>query len=72
MFRTIITPTNNNLLIQLPVGYVGQEIEIIAFPFNEAENTAEKYSWNEIEDFFKKNSIDLSNFKFNRDEANER
>ena len=35
-------------------------------------NNKDKYRWENAKEFFAKHQIDLSNFKFNREEANER
>lgn len=70
MYREIITPTNTQQTIEFPEEFVGKQIEVIAFPINEKENLQE-----EMEDafkFWKKHSVNMSNFKFDRSEANER
>jgi hypothetical protein len=72
MIRTIIIPntSNFNVALDFPKDYLGEEVEIIAFKrkegFSERKNAAKRFvSFDAIK-------IDTSNFKFNRDEANER
>ena len=35
MVRTVYTPDSNNLCISIPDRYIGTELEILVFPFNE-------------------------------------
>lgn len=72
MIRTIVIPntSNFNVALDFPKDYLGEEVEIIAFKrkegFSERKNAAKRFvSFDAIK-------IDTSNFKFNRDEANER
>ncbi len=72
MYRQIITPKNTKLLLQLPAEFVGRLVEVIAFPVDERKKTKDKYSWKNALKFFEANRISLKNYKFNREEANER
>jgi hypothetical protein len=72
MIRTIIVPDTSTYSVALnfPKDYVGEEVEVIAFKkqegFFEKQRTPKKFiSFDAIK-------IDTSNFKFSRDEANER
>jgi hypothetical protein len=70
LVREIIYPTENNYTLRLPDELIGKEVEIIAF---EIEKTQKKSHQNSLEDLraiFKDNRVDLSNFKFDRDKAN--
>ena len=70
MYRDIIIPTSTKQTIELPEDFIGRQVEVIAFPLEE-----DMQSSNSGEDafaFWKKHSIDMSEFKFNREEANER
>lgn len=77
LIREIIYPTENNYTLRLPDEMIGKEVEIIAF---EIEKTPKKVVSDKMErleasllnlqSIFKDNRIDLSNFKFDRDEAN--
>ena len=70
LVREIIYPTENNYTLRLPDEMIGKQVEVIAF---EIEKTPKKFIKNdlkEIQDIFKGNRINLSNFKFDRDEAN--
>lgn len=43
MIRTIITPQNQNVSIQIPKNYIGKKVEFIAFAIDEPqENSKEK------------------------------
>ena len=69
MARTILIPNTETVFFNVPKDYIGKELEIIAFARNEGlpSKTLPKkqVSFNAI-------FIDTKNFKFNRDEANER
>lgn len=75
MFRTIITPTNSKLIIDLPERLIGKSVEILAFEIEtetEPEEAAQKANWEKAVAFWDAHAVDMSNFKFNREEANER
>lgn len=69
MIRTIVKPHNNTLTFSIPDKYVGKELEVIAFAkdegLNEVIKTKKKVSFTVLH-------ADIENYKFNRDEANER
>ena len=55
MIRTIITPSNTDVHISIPLEYVGKTIEISYLPVDELENKPEKNLkmidfWNTISD----------------------
>jgi hypothetical protein len=71
LIREIIYPTENNYTLRLPDEMIGKQVEVIAF---EIEKTPQKIASDKMERLSKsldKLKIDLSNFKFNRDEAND-
>lgn len=71
LIREIIYPTENNYILRLPDEMIGKEVEVIAF---EIEKTPKKVVSDKMERLSKSLDglkIDLSNFKFNRDEAND-
>ena len=70
MYREIIIPTDTHQVIELPEEFIGKEVEIIAFPVENKECI--KYVFEDALKFWKKNRIDMTNFKFDRIEANER
>lgn len=69
MIRTILIPDTQTVTFNVPKEYIGKEVEVIAFAKNEGidnkESTGKQVSFNAL-------SIDTKNFKFNRNEANER
>ena len=69
MIRTIIKTSNNKLSITIPDKYIGKELEVIAFARDE---DIEDISHSEKEVTFTVLSTGFKNYKFNRDEANER
>lgn len=70
MIRTIVTPITQTVFFEIPKDYVGKEIEVIAFAKSEG---FESYKKNEKKFVsFDAIKIDTTNFKFDRDEANER
>jgi hypothetical protein len=42
MIRTVVTPKNQELSIQIPPNYVGKRVEVIAFTIDEAIDESEK------------------------------
>ena len=73
MYRRIIKVVKeDDLQMQLPKEYLNKEVEVIAFELNENDEQEKKrQEVNEAIAFFKSISVDISDFKFNRDEANE-
>ena len=78
MYRKIFTPSeqNHNIPLTIPSTWYGQPIEVIVFPvydidtqINQEITVQERRK--RCEELLRKYSIDLSNFKFNRDEAND-
>lgn len=78
MIREIIVPTGNTLTLELPDSFVGKEIEVLAFEVPAARPpTTTQVSEDElarriaeIRAIVAPHRVDLSNFKFDRDEAN--
>jgi hypothetical protein len=69
MIRTIIKTTSNKLSITIPYKYIGKELEVIAFARDE---DFEEITVSEKEVSFTVLHTDFKNYKFDRDEANER
>lgn len=69
MIRTTITPNTQTVFIDVPKDYIGKELEILVFTKNEGLQTK---TLPKKQVTFKALSIDTKNYKFNRDEANER
>lgn len=67
MFRTILTITQKNLTIDLPENFVGKQVEILAFVIDKASTDS-----NPSRKTFFPLQLDTLNYKFNREEANER
>ncbi len=76
LVREIIIPTDNSYLLRLPDNMIGKHVEVIAFELKKPalEDNETKDDRNqkiaEIREIFKDSLLDLSNFKFDRDEAN--
>jgi hypothetical protein len=77
MYRQVFTPTERNNTIVMPREWYGKEIEIIAFPIMESSRKAEtgvipfrEQRLQEIRAITNDIHVNLRNFKFNRDEAN--
>jgi hypothetical protein len=77
MYRKIFTPSeqNSSIPFTIPQEWYGRPIEIIAFPVGAAELpqqvSVEQSRRKKREELLDKYLIDLSGFKFNRDEAND-
>ncbi|MDF1550024.1 MAG: hypothetical protein P1P88_19520 [Bacteroidales bacterium] len=69
MIRTFIKTKNNKLSLTIPDKYIGRELEVIAFARDEE---FEEISVSEKEVNFTVLHTNFKNYKFNRDEANER
>ena len=70
MYREIIIPADTKQIIEFPEEFVGKQIELIAFPIEEENSNQPKTE--DAFKFWKEHSINMSNFKFDRSEANER
>ncbi|AYL93886.1 hypothetical protein [Mucilaginibacter celer] len=74
MIRIIMTPDKNCLTIKLPDSLVGKTIEVIAFEIDQIEETIiadqKKKRIEDINKALNKHRVDLTGFKFDRDEAN--
>jgi hypothetical protein len=74
MYRKVFTPTSGNIMIPIPPNWYGQNVEVIAFPVLDVPETALQKrvskSRKRREEMNKRYSMDLSGFKFNREEAN--
>lgn len=73
LIREIIVPTDNTYLLKLPDEMIGKQVEVIAFEIKanrhvDIEEMERRRM--EIREIFKDSLVDLSNFKFDRDEAN--
>jgi len=69
MVRTSIIPSNQTVSFDIPEGYVGRQIEVIAFAKDQvfAKELPVKKNIS-----FKVLHTDVIHYKFSRDEANER
>lgn len=73
MYRKIIDVVNEeNLFIQLPKEYLNKQVEVIAFEVENTNEKVDKKKFNDAMAFFDTLNVDMSNFKFDRDEANNR
>ena len=66
--REIIVPENNKIELTIPDNFIGKRIEVIAFEMEDQIgdfNNLKRKTFDAIK-------INLSGFKFNREEANER
>ena len=67
MVREVIVPDKNMISVLVPDDYIGKTIEVIAFAIDESHTKSEGST-----PTFDTLKIDTLNFRFNRDEANER
>ncbi|HEY5407575.1 MAG TPA: hypothetical protein VIJ92_10810 [Ginsengibacter sp.] len=66
--REIIVPDSNKLELTIPDHFIGKTIEVLAFEVGEKNNI-----YNNVkEKTFDAIKLNLSDFKFNREDANER
>jgi hypothetical protein len=69
MVRTVITPKQEQISIELPKSFIGKEVEVIAFTTDEG---FQKKTASTGKRTFTILNVADKNFKFNRDVANER
>lgn len=69
MIRTIVTAKGNDLTLSLPDDFLGKQIEVIAFVIEETIQKSEKEVSFTVLDAPDELKV---NYRFNRDEANER
>jgi len=73
MLREIVIPHSENYNVKIPPEYIDREVEILVLPMDTSKSKD-----NMSNDLLKNKkkltaiSIDTKNFKFNRNEANER
>ncbi len=75
MYRKIFkAESSEDLVVELPREYLHKQVEVIAFQVHEEhkERSEKKIVFEEAMKFFDSIHADMSNFKFDRDEANER
>lgn len=68
MIRTVLTADKQMLSFQVPASYIGKQVEVIAFAIDEPVKEAregKKRTFTTIK-------TNVTDFKFNRDELNER
>ncbi len=69
MIRTILTANTQTVFFNIPSDYVGKELEVIVFAKNEGVQYVEL---KKKQTSFAAITLDTQNFKFDRNEANER
>lgn len=73
MYRKIFkAESKEDLSIELPDEYLNKNIEVIAFQVGDDDYAVKKQNAKEAIEFFNTLQVDMSNFKFDRDEANAR
>ena len=73
MYRKIFkAESKEDLSIKLPDEYLNKNIEVIAFQVGDDDYAVKKQNAKEAIEFFNTLQVDMSNFKFDRDEANAR
>ena len=65
--REIFVPENNKIVLNIPDNFIGQKVEV--FAYMEEKKEVDKMKKRKTFDAIK---LDLTGFKFNREEANER
>ena len=74
LLREIITPTSNEYVLSLPDEMIGKQVEVVAYevenPQEEIRGLSQEEKISQIQKIFENSLVDLSNFKFDRDEAN--
>ncbi len=71
MFTQDITPTENPVTFEVPKNLLGHKLRVTAIPIDEGKTERAQKLEGALA-FWKSQQVDLSNFKFDREEANER
>jgi hypothetical protein len=71
MYRQVIVPTEREHSVVLPKEFYGLKVEVLAFPIEEKRSIANE-NMVDPDAFYGSIKLNFSNFKFNRDEANQR
>jgi hypothetical protein len=75
VYRQIFSPEIDSIRIPVPGEWIGMNIEVIAFPVSSEKDIKNRISADEKRkkrnEYLDRYLIDLSDFKFNRDEAND-
>jgi hypothetical protein len=69
MIRTVLTVDKQMLSFQVPASYIGKQVEVIAFTIDEGFKPSIK---GKKQVSFTVLHVENNNYKFNRDEANQR
>jgi len=75
MFRQILIPSSTDINISIPVSFVGKEIEITAHRIAHNKKLKRRKmatKWEDIVKFYRSINVDTKDYKFDREEANER
>ena len=73
MERQIIIPQDSVVTVHLPKEMIGKQVEVLAFEIEQDEagtQLSREERLQRIEDLTARSKTDLSNFKFDREEAN--
>lgn len=70
LIREIIVPTSNTYVLNLPDKLIGKRVEVIAFEIEEKPVSNREENIKAFNESLANLKTDLSNFKFNRDDAN--
>jgi hypothetical protein len=70
LIREIITPTSNSYVLNLPDEMIGKQVEVIAFEIESKEVSDKEAKMKRLDESLFDLKVDLANFKFDRDEAN--
>lgn len=73
MYRKIFkAESKEDLRVELPEEYLNKHVEVLAFQVDDEDYLVKKQNLKEAFAFFNSMQVDMSNFKFDRDEANAR
>jgi hypothetical protein len=68
MVRTVVIPDKTTFPVTIPENYIGRNVEIILFAVDEATQGIKKV----VKRAYNAAKLDLTIYKFDRDEANQR
>jgi hypothetical protein len=72
MFKQILTPSSNHLILDIPDNLVGHKVEVTAEAIQRNKKKRKKYSLKENRQFYEKYSFGTLSINFSREELYDR
>lgn len=60
MYRQMLAPDSSQLILKLPMRFVGRLVEVLAFTVESDDAKEEKYSWENAREFFRAHRVSMN------------